>query len=169
MNTRRAYQDSALQAFRQRRIFCLLWERQAGKSTTLADMALNEMMRFSDRTCIYASASLLLARELILKQARTTDLSIRDLVRKEAEMLFASAIHAAVRRHAGQRAPEPPPGLGHFVTRFTKPFARLLDRHLGTKLATCKACARRQTKLDQWSHNWRLRLSRLKHLLRWKR
>src|SRR4051794_33697443 len=91
MIAQRAYQASALQAFRQRRMFCLLWERQAGKSTMLAEMALEEMMRHANRTCVYASASLLLAREIILKQALSTDLSIQDLLKQEAGMLFASA------------------------------------------------------------------------------
>lgn len=69
-------------------MFALLWERQSGKSTTFADIALYEMMRFVSRTVIYASASLLLATEIILKQTQRMDVSAREMVEKEA-MIFA--------------------------------------------------------------------------------
>ena len=48
----------------------------------LAEMAFTEMMRHPGRTCIYASASLLLGRELILKESAATDSAVRDLVRR---------------------------------------------------------------------------------------
>jgi hypothetical protein len=88
---RRAYQREALRAFKTRGTYALLWERQAGKSTTLADLALFDMMRNPGRTCIYASASLLLAREIILKETERVDISVRDLIAKESAVLLASA------------------------------------------------------------------------------
>lgn len=51
------------------RCWLLLWRRQGGKSTTLAEVSLLEMMRNKDRMVTYASASLLLGRELIYKEA----------------------------------------------------------------------------------------------------
>lgn len=84
--TRRPYQKEALREFIEalNRMFALLWERQSGKSTTFADMAFFEMLRYVDRTCIYASASLLLGTEIILKQSQRKETSIRDVVEKEA-------------------------------------------------------------------------------------
>ena len=52
-----------------RRCFFLLWRRQGGKSTTLAYAALHEMIRNPGRLVTYASASLLMGREIILKEA----------------------------------------------------------------------------------------------------
>ncbi|MDB6109283.1 MAG: hypothetical protein JWR69_1033 [Pedosphaera sp.] len=100
MNSPRAYQAVALAGFRRYRMFCLLWERQAGKSTLLAEMALTDMMRHPGRTCIYASASLLLGRELILKESAAADASVRDLMKKESEMLFAAAARGAAQAQA---------------------------------------------------------------------
>lgn len=85
---RRAYQQEALEAFLRTRMFALLWERQSGKSTTFADMALFEMMRYRWRTCIYASASLLLAQEIVLKQSQRVDVSAREIIEKESNVLF---------------------------------------------------------------------------------
>jgi hypothetical protein len=86
---RRSYQEEALEAFRSGvlRLFCLLWERQSGKSTTLADMSLGEMVRRRDHTCVYASASLLLSREIVLKQSQRAGACGRELVEQEAAML----------------------------------------------------------------------------------
>jgi hypothetical protein len=47
----------------------LLWRRQGGKSTLLAEAALAQMMGRQGRLVTYASASLLLGRELILKES----------------------------------------------------------------------------------------------------
>ena len=83
---RRPYQVDALRAFRagQVRLFCLLWERQSGKSTTLADMSLEEMVRRTGHACVYASASLLLSRELVLKQSQRVGLCGREVAEQEA-------------------------------------------------------------------------------------
>src|SRR5580658_592150 len=79
---RRAYQKMALAAFikDQTRLWALLWERQAGKSSTMADFALYEMLRHQNRTVIYGSASLLLAQEIILKTAIRASQTIQQLV-----------------------------------------------------------------------------------------
>jgi hypothetical protein len=65
--TRRPYQKNVLECFIKdpARLWALLWERQAGKSTTLADFALYEMLRHQNHTVVYASASLLLAQEIL--------------------------------------------------------------------------------------------------------
>lgn len=83
----RPYQRQCLEVFAGRRIprlldgsmavavgevprcWLLLWRRQGGKSSTLADLSLLEMMRGRRRLVTYASASLLLGRELIYKEA----------------------------------------------------------------------------------------------------
>ena len=91
-----------MEAFLKERMFALLWERQSGKSTTFADMALFEMMRYRWRTCIYASASLLLAQEIVLKQTQRVDLSTREIIEKESGVLFAAAgRYSAEAGHAG--------------------------------------------------------------------
>lgn len=88
---RRAYQETALSALHTKRLFALLWERQSGKTTGIGDMALFEMMRHRGRTCVYASASLMLAKEIILKQIASTEQSARQLIEKESGVLFGNA------------------------------------------------------------------------------
>ncbi len=63
---RRPCQQTVLRSFikEQARLWALLWERQAGKSTTMAEFALYEMLRHENRTVIYGSASLLLSQEI---------------------------------------------------------------------------------------------------------
>lgn len=85
--SRRAYQSEAMKAMRLKRLFALLFERQAGKSTILAEMALKKMMKSHSATVVYASASLLLGREIILKQTQSVDISTRELIKKEADIL----------------------------------------------------------------------------------
>ncbi len=48
----------------------LLWRRQAGKSTTLAGIALRRMMSRPDHECIFASASVRLGVEFVRKESR---------------------------------------------------------------------------------------------------
>lgn len=88
--TRRAYQREAIRLTKTMRLFALLFERQAGKSTILGDIALMKMMKKAAQTVIYASASLLLGREIILKETQAVDISVRELVRKDANVLFNS-------------------------------------------------------------------------------
>jgi hypothetical protein len=76
---RRAYQEAALAAASGKappggpshplRCFFLLWRRQAGKSTTLAEAAVREMTGEPGRLVTYASASLLMGREILYKEA----------------------------------------------------------------------------------------------------
>jgi hypothetical protein len=107
---RRLYQQHALREFimSRSRFWALLWERQAGKSTTLADFALYEMLNFPDRTVIYGSASLLLGQEITLKTAIRTDQSIRELVESDAAVLKHFADTAQSTIDAQSQNPVPP-------------------------------------------------------------
>jgi hypothetical protein len=97
---RRAYQKEALREFieTQLRLWALLWERQAGKSTTFADFGLYEMLRFRNRTVIYGSASLLLAQEITLKQSIRANMTAQEIVQADAKILqgFAAGAQAQV-------------------------------------------------------------------------
>jgi hypothetical protein len=94
--TRRPYQEAALAAFIKDpvRVWALLWERQSGKSTTLADFALYEMLRHPGRTVVYASASLLLAQEITLKTATRANQSLQQLIEEDASRLKQFVDHA---------------------------------------------------------------------------
>ena len=97
---RRKYQKVVVDEFvsSEQRFWALLWERQAGKSTTLADFALYEMMHSPHRTVIYASASLLLSQEITLKTAIRTDQSISELIEGDAAALkhFADTASSSI-------------------------------------------------------------------------
>lgn len=62
---RREYQNVALVAVRQVRQIALYWARRCRKSTTLGDIAFDEMSKEPGRMVIAASASLLLGKELV--------------------------------------------------------------------------------------------------------
>jgi hypothetical protein len=62
---RRPYQDVALVAVRETRQIALYWARRCRKSTTLGDIAFDEMSKAAGRMVIAASASLLLGKELV--------------------------------------------------------------------------------------------------------
>jgi len=62
---RREYQNVALVAVREVRQIALYWARRCRKSTTLGDIAFDEMSKESGRMVIAASASLLLGKELV--------------------------------------------------------------------------------------------------------
>lgn len=85
---RRAYQTEALRGMQEFRSFFLLWRRQGGKSTTLAAGALHEMMTTPGRLVTYASASLLLGREIVLKEAEVLQRAIKEFstLAKSAEL-----------------------------------------------------------------------------------
>jgi hypothetical protein len=106
---RRPYQQEALREFvRSRsRFWALLWERQAGKSTTLADFALYEMLRHQNRTVIYGSASLLLAQEITLKTAIHANQSVQQAVERDAAFLKEFADTAQSRIDAQTQKPVP--------------------------------------------------------------
>ena len=107
---RRLYQQHALCEFirARTRLWALLWERQAGKSTTLADFALYEMLRHPDRTVIYGSASLLLGQEITIKTAIRADQTIRELVEGDAAVLKHFADTAQSTIDAQTQNPVPP-------------------------------------------------------------
>jgi hypothetical protein len=62
---RRSYQNVALVAVRQVRQIALYWARRCRKSTSLGDIAFDEMSKEHGRMVIAASASLLLGKELV--------------------------------------------------------------------------------------------------------
>lgn len=97
---RRAYQEEALREFveSRMRLWALLWERQAGKSTEFADFALYEMLRNRNRTVIYGSASLLLGQEITLKASIRAGQSAREIVEADAKLLqkFAHGAQSSV-------------------------------------------------------------------------
>ena len=82
---RRDYQVAALRGMAEHRSFFLLWRRQGGKSTTLAEGALREMMRFAGRLVTYASASLLLGREMVMKESAVLQSAIRAFSAQAAQ------------------------------------------------------------------------------------
>jgi len=107
---RRPYQQAVLRTFikEQARMWALLWERQAGKSTTQADFALYEMLRHETRTVIYGSASLLLAQEITLKTAIRANQSVSQLIENDASTLkkFADTAQSTIDLQA-QKPPNP--------------------------------------------------------------
>ena len=108
---RRPYQQTVMRHFAKspERFWALLWERQAGKSSTLADIALYEMLRQPDRTVIYGSASLLLAQEITLKTAIRANQSVSQLIESDACTLkkFADSAQSTI-----DQQPQKPPEKG---------------------------------------------------------
>ena len=90
---RRKYQQVALVAVRQTRIIGLFWARQMRKSTTLGDIAFDEMTRSPGRRVIAASASLLMGTELIAKAVTAAEQAI--IVSREAAALQAALVHSS--------------------------------------------------------------------------
>ncbi|HVU07655.1 MAG TPA: hypothetical protein VHG89_03835, partial [Verrucomicrobiae bacterium] len=86
---RRAYQKVALVAARKTRSMVLFWARQCRKSTTLGDIAFDEMSRQSGRNVIAASASLLVGSELVSKTMSSAEQAA--LVTREASALQSAA------------------------------------------------------------------------------
>ncbi len=107
---RRAYQDAAVAEFTssENRFWALLWERQAGKSTTMADFALYEMLSRPNHTVIYGSASLLLAQEITIKAAIRANQTIREVIEGDAAMLHQFADTAQSTIDAQNQTPVPP-------------------------------------------------------------
>jgi hypothetical protein len=73
---RRLYENAALVAVRQERVIGLLWTRRGRKSTTLGNIAFDELSGESGRTVIAASASLLLGTELVSQAVTATEQAI---------------------------------------------------------------------------------------------
>lgn len=90
---RRAYQVEGLRGARRHRSFFFLWSRQRGKSTTLAEAALDEMLGNRGRLITYASASLLMGREIVFKESQVlqTALGAMSAQAREAGMKFETA------------------------------------------------------------------------------
>ena len=105
---RRPYQHAVMAQFAKApdRLWALLWERQAGKSTTLADFALYEMLRNQNRTVIYGSASLLLAQEITFKTAIRANQSLSQLIENDATVLkkFADSAQSTIDEQTGKPA-----------------------------------------------------------------
>lgn len=80
---RRPYQAEALKALSLLRFFILLWRRQGGKSSFFSEASLWAMMREVGSSVFYASASLLMGREIIYKQA--------GVVRRGIQMMAETA------------------------------------------------------------------------------
>lgn len=76
----RPYQSEVPKALAWRRFICLLWRRQAGKSTELSKTAVSAMLAYPGLTVTYASASLLLGREIVFKQAQLMAATFRGLL-----------------------------------------------------------------------------------------
>gem|GEM_PF-935717 len=108
--TRRPYQQTVLDEFidGNNRFWAMLWERQAGKSSTMADFALYEMLRQPNRTVIYGSASLLLAQEITLKTAIRANQSASQLIESDASTLkkFADTAQSTIDLQT-QKSPKP--------------------------------------------------------------
>ena len=92
---RRAYEREALVAVRRSRATALLWARQCRKSTSLAVIAFDELLRGPHRSVIAASALLLVGSELVGKSVATVEQAAR-VVRE------ASAFQAALAASLGQ-------------------------------------------------------------------
>jgi hypothetical protein len=118
---RRPYQQTALDEFidANNRFWAMLWERQAGKSTTMAEFALHEMFKYPNRTVIYASASLLLAQEITLKTAVRANQTIAQAVEGDAAALkeFADSAQSTIDARSEQ-PPKPRASVEPFLRRF---------------------------------------------------
>lgn len=77
----RAYQSEVF--WLKFRMLFLLWRRQAGKSFTLACMALDRMMARRNHLCVFCSASITLGTEFIRKEAEVWQ-SVMEKYRKAA-------------------------------------------------------------------------------------
>lgn len=93
---RRQYQVVALATARRVRSVVLFWARQCRKSTTLGDIAFDEMSREAGRHVIAASASLLTGSELVSKALSTAEQAA--LVTREAAAVQATMEQAAAER-----------------------------------------------------------------------
>jgi len=90
---RRAYQNVALVAVREVRQLGLYWARRCRKSTTLGDIAFDQMSVAPGRMVIGASASLLLGRELV--GMSLTAVEQAAIVAQEAAAVRAAFEHGA--------------------------------------------------------------------------
>lgn len=94
--SRRLYQQTALVACRQTRQMILYWTRRGRKSTTLGDIAFDEMSTGPRRTVIAASASLLLGSELV-------SMTLSSVEQAQIVAQEASAIRSVFEENAAAR------------------------------------------------------------------
>lgn len=73
---RRLYENTAMAAVRRERVIGLFWTRRGRKSTTLGNIAFDELSAAPGRTVIAASASLLLGTELISQTVTAAEQAI---------------------------------------------------------------------------------------------
>jgi hypothetical protein len=94
---RRVYETTALAAVRKTRQLALFWARRCRKSTTLGNIAFDEMAASPGRTVIAASASLLLGKELVGMTLSATE---------QAALVFneAASINAAFQTAAADKS-----------------------------------------------------------------
>jgi len=93
---RRPYQIRALAAAREVRQLGLDWSRRARKSTTLGDLAFDELSKEPGRMVVGASASLLLGRELV-------SMSLTAIEQSGMVMQEAAAVRAAFESGAAEK------------------------------------------------------------------
>lgn len=159
---RRPYQQEALREFveSQLRLWALLWERQAGKSTTFADLALLIMMLEANKTVVYGSASLLLAQEITLKASIRTDQTAREIVEKDAGILqnfAANAAGAVGKKFQFQTADAstdkilPKLSLADFTELFQNQKLEFRVYHTRTSYSRCKVIAPNIATARSWS------------------
>lgn len=93
---RRLYENAAMVAVREERVIGLFWTRRGRKSTTLGNIAFDELSARPGRTVIAASASLLLGTELVNQTVTAAEQAI--VVRQES-----AANYAVFETGAGER------------------------------------------------------------------
>lgn len=71
----------------------LLWRRQLGKTTTLAGASLLQMMDTPGRLVTFASASLLVGREVIEREAQILHQTVSELTEQAEARNFALRVH----------------------------------------------------------------------------
>jgi hypothetical protein len=99
---RRSYQREAMLALRRHRLFAMNWRRQGGKTSCLAEMAIDEMTAQKGRLVVYVSASLLLGREIVFKEALVLQQALRMLAERAAQ---AGLKLDTIDRDSGKAAP----------------------------------------------------------------
>ena len=83
---RRLYENTAMVAVREERVVGLLWTRRGRKSTTLGNLAFDELSVAPGRTVIGASASLLVGTELVSMAVTAAEQAM--VVSREAQAMF---------------------------------------------------------------------------------
>ena len=90
---RRAYQNKGLRMAIENRSCIWFWSRQNGKTTGQSDLSLYEMMKHPGRTVVFATATLLLGRELILKDSAALQDVLIDLRKTAAQSKMELQVH----------------------------------------------------------------------------